>query len=48
MIPAQGQFSNVVSLDAKRADKIAATQAAKSPFGPIQAGVVKTNDSNKK
>lgn len=47
MIPNSNQFNNVVSLDAKRAEKSATTQAAKSPFGPIQAGVVKTNDSNK-
>lgn len=47
MIPSQGQFSNVVSLDAKRAEKSAETQAAKSPFGPIQAGVVKPNGNTK-
>ena len=44
MIPAKGQFDNVVSLDAKRAEKSAATQTAKSPFGPIQAGVVKPSE----
>lgn len=31
------QFNNVVSLDAKRAEKA----KAKSPFGPISSGVVK-------
>jgi hypothetical protein len=36
MIPNSDQFK-VSSLDAKRAEK----QAAKSPFGPIKAGVVK-------
>lgn len=36
MEPASPQFNNVVSLDAKRAEK----NAAKSPFGPIQSGVV--------
>lgn len=37
MIPNKSQFSNVTSLDAKRAE----SQAAKSPFGPVQSGMVK-------
>ena len=37
MEPAKGQFPNVVSLAAKREEK----QAARSPFGPIQTGLVK-------
>ena len=37
MIPNKGQFDKVVSLGAKRAEK----QAAKSPFGPVQSGMVK-------
>lgn len=37
MEPSSKQFSNVASLADKRADKV----AAKSPFGPIQAKIVK-------
>jgi len=40
MEPSSNQFSNVSSLDAKRAEKT----AAQSPFGPIQSGIVKTAD----
>jgi hypothetical protein len=47
MLPAGGQFDNVVSLDAKRAEKASETKASKSPYGPIQAGIVKTNDKPK-
>ena len=37
MEPNKTQFGNVVSLDTKRAE----SQAAKSPYGPIKAGIVK-------
>ena len=40
MEPNKTQFSNVSSLDAKRQE----ATAAKSPFGPISSGVVKTAD----
>ena len=36
MIPDKPQMSNVISLDAKRAEK----NASASPFGPIQSGIV--------
>ena len=37
MIPAKGQFDNVVSL----ADMKAQVAANKSPWGPVQKGIVK-------
>lgn len=37
MEPNKGQFDNVVSLDDMRAK----SQASKSPYGPVQSGIVK-------
>lgn len=40
MEPAKGQFDNVISLDAKRAEKKAQLKQERQ-WGPQQAGIVK-------
>jgi hypothetical protein len=47
MEPTNGQFDNVVSLDAKRAEKKAQIKGERQ-WGPQQAGVVKPYDPDKK
>ena len=47
MEPTSGQFDNVVSLDAKRAEKKAQIKGERQ-WGPQQAGVVKPYDPDKK
>jgi hypothetical protein len=47
MEPAKGQFDNVVSLDAKRAEKKAQLKGERQ-WGPQQAGIVKPYDPDNK
>jgi len=47
MEPAKGQFDNVVSLDAKRAEKKAQLKGERQ-WGPQQAGIVKPYDKDNK
>lgn len=47
MEPAKGQFDNVISLDAKRAEKQAEAKQMRQ-WGPQQAGIVKPYDPDKK
>ena len=47
MEPAKGQFDNVVSLDAKRAEKKAQLKGERQ-WGPQQAGIVKSYDPDNK
>lgn len=41
MNPAEGQFANVVNLEQKRIEKNKANLRSKSPYGPVQSGLVK-------